>query len=377
LAADAKIGRGFIGLPDMIDSRRYLSTFAVVALVLMRLVIGWHFWGEGTKKIEYDRHDGRLKLVFSAEGFLAAATGPLAQLYHAQAPGNHGVRQLVSVSRQNTPPSADEIAKRSQWQAEYNRRRAEAAKGGAEAPIEFAPHAPYHAWATQIADDWRAVLDDVKAIAGLSEAQRAQADAAYQARLQELADYLVAQTDAITEYQHELWRLENWRSAPEARDVPFHDERIATKAAETSSPPNAWVNQVREIEAAYLNDLRNILTTEQRGLALTTAAIDDALTDSRQDTLRIVNIAVTAVTIGVGVCLLLGFFTRLASIVGALFLLAVIASQPPWLAESEATMPQCIEFAALLVLAGTGAGRWAGLDYFTYALFHRDRDAEA
>ena len=35
-----------------------------------------------------------------------------------------------------------------------------------------------------------------------------------------------------------------------------------------------------------------------------------------------------------------------------------------------------VEFAGLLVLAGTGAGRWAGLDFFTYALFHRDRDVE-
>jgi hypothetical protein len=36
-------------------------------------------------------------------------------------------------------------------------------------------------------------------------------------------------------------------------------------------------------------------------------------------------------------------------------------------------MPQCIEFAGLLVLAGTGAGRWMGLDYFTWALFRRNR----
>jgi hypothetical protein len=36
-------------------------------------------------------------------------------------------------------------------------------------------------------------------------------------------------------------------------------------------------------------------------------------------------------------------------------------------------MPYCIEFAGLLVLAGTGAGRWLGLDYFTWALFHRNR----
>jgi uncharacterized membrane protein YphA (DoxX/SURF4 family) len=80
---------------------------------------------------------------------------------------------------------------------------------------------------------------------------------------------------------------------------------------------------------------------------------------------------VTAVIIGVGVCLLLGFFTRLAAIVGALFLLGVICSQPFWIAESIATINQCIEFAGLLVLAGTGAGRWIGLDYLTYALFHR------
>jgi hypothetical protein len=32
-----------------------------------------------------------------------------------------------------------------------------------------------------------------------------------------------------------------------------------------------------------------------------------------------------------------------------------------------------IEMAGLLVLAGTGAGRWFGLDALVYAMFHRDR----
>ena len=75
-----------------------------------------------------------------------------------------------------------------------------------------------------------------------------------------------------------------------------------------------------------------------------------------------VNIVATAVTIGVGVCLLLGFFTRLAAIVGALFLFGVIASQPFWISGAAPTINQCVEFAGLLVLAGTGAGRWAGMD---------------
>jgi uncharacterized membrane protein YphA (DoxX/SURF4 family) len=360
------------------DSRRHLSTFAVISLVLLRLVIGWHFWIEGTKKVEYDHHDNKLRLApsFSAEGFLSDAKGPWARLYRMQAPDNHGMRELLAVSSQNVPPTAEELAEQTKWQAEYRRRRDEAAKAGGEVPIEFPPSSPYYEWASRIADDWRAIRDDVKAISALSNEQKARADEALNTRLQQLADYLAAESQAITEYQHELSRLEDWRAAPEAGGLPFYDERIAAKAAETAGPPNAWVNQVREIEAGLLTDLRDILTTEQREQALTTPAVEAALTDTRHDTLRIVNIAVTALTIGVGVCLLLGFFTRLASIVGALFLLSVIAAQPPWLADSAPTMAPCIEFAALLVLAGTGAGRWAGLDYFTYALFHRDR-AEA
>jgi uncharacterized membrane protein YphA (DoxX/SURF4 family) len=71
--------------------------------------------------------------------------------------------------------------------------------------------------------------------------------------------------------------------------------------------------------------------------------------------------------------LLLGLFTRIASILGFLFLLGVVASQPFWIADAVPTMNFYIEMAGLLVLAGTRAGRWFGLDYFTYAMFHRGR----
>jgi uncharacterized membrane protein YphA (DoxX/SURF4 family) len=118
-----------------------------------------------------------------------------------------------------------------------------------------------------------------------------------------------------------------------------------------------------------------VLTKEQRAEAITTAAVEDALSDPRQSRLNTINVVVTILTIGVGVCLLLGIFTRLASTVGALFLLGVILSQPPWLPDSIDTMPNIIEFAALLVLAGTAAGRWFGLDYLTYKLFSRRREA--
>jgi uncharacterized membrane protein YphA (DoxX/SURF4 family) len=353
------------------DSRRYISSFAVFALVLLRLVIGWHFFGEGGKKLQYDRHDGELRMDFSAEDFLTKATGPLAKLYHSQAPDDHGFRELLASPRQNEPPTAEQATALAQWKADYNRRRAEGQKAGGSVPIEFPPSAAYHDWAARIAEEWQTICNDVKAVPGLTDEQKKRADEALSGRLQQVANYLAAEEPAIAEYRHELWRLENWRAAPEAGAVPFLDARITTKAAEIKTTPAAWLNEVREIRTAFHDDLRNILTAEQREMATTTTAFEKALTDSREEWLRIVNLTVTGLTCGVGICLLLGFFTRLAAIVGALFLLMVIASQPPWLSESIPTMPQCIEFAGLLVLAGTGAGRWMGLDYCTWALFHR------
>ena len=102
--------------------------------------------------------------------------------------------------------------------------------------------------------------------------------------------------------------------------------------------------------------------------------MDEAQTSPQQKWLRSINMIVTVLSVGVGICLLLGFFTRLAALVGALFLLAVIATQPPWVPDAAPTIMQGIELAALLVLAGTRAGRWLGLDFFTYALFgHREQ----
>ncbi len=330
----------------MLDRRRYLSTFAVLALVLLRLVVGWHFFREGSQKVAYDPHDGELRMTFSADGFLTNAKGPMAGLYRANAPDVHGWRELLATPLRNEPPA------------------------------QASESTPYRDWVERIEADWRKVVDEVKAIPALSEDQKKLADEVLDARRKELNDYLAAKSDEIVAYRHELWRLANWRDAPESGEVPFVDERISTKALETAQTPSPWVTQVEQFDTQLRDDLRNLLNDEQRGAALTGASVEDALADPKADRLELINLVVTYLTIGVGICLLLGFFTRLASIVGALFLLGVILSQPPWLPDTVPTMPQVIEFAALLVLAGTGAGRWAGLDFFTYALFNRRRDAQ-
>ena len=66
----------------------------------------------------------------------------------------------------------------------------------------------------------------------------------------------------------------------------------------------------------------------------------------------------------VGALLIIGLFTRLASLAGAVFLASVIAMQPPWIPGTVPTYYQAIEMFALLVIFATCAGRMGGLDYF-------------
>jgi uncharacterized membrane protein YphA (DoxX/SURF4 family) len=300
----------------------------------------------------------------------------LADWYFAFVPGGHDWRTLLATPRENVPPTAEQGAEKAKWLREYNARRADAAKKKETAPVEFAPTAPYHEWATKIAADWRDVLEKVKQVSGLTDAQKRQAEKALHDRLEALSEYLADEEEGMTTYRHELYRLKNWRDAPEAGGVPFVQSRIATKNTETTGQLKAWRAQVAALDAGYSDDLNRILTPEQRAEATTVSAFEAATTDATQARLDKLNIVVTAVVISVGVCLLLGFFTRLAATLGALFLLGVICSQPFWIAESVPTINQCIEFAGLLVLAGTRAGRWFGLDYLTYAMFHRDRVVE-
>ncbi|HVT30244.1 MAG TPA: DoxX family protein, partial [Lacipirellulaceae bacterium] len=288
-------------------------------------------------------------------------------------PGEHNWRQLLATPRENVPPTAADSSKHAKWEHEYKARVADAAKKHEPTPVEFPPDSPYHDWANQIAIDWRAVAQKVKGISGLTDVQKDQVDKVLHTKLHEMSDYLASQAEDIAAYRHDLWRLQNWRDAPEAASLPFYQERIATKASDANGQLQTWLTQVQTLDADYVAGLDHVFTPEQRNEAAIATAFREAVTDPHQARLNTLNVGVTILIIGVGACLLLGLFTRLAAIAGAVFLLGVIASQPFWLSDALPTMPQYIELAALLVLAATGAGRWFGLDYFTYSFFNRFR----
>jgi len=73
----------------------------------------------------------------------------------------------------------------------------------------------------------------------------------------------------------------------------------------------------------------------------------------------------------IGILLIIGLLTPVASILAALFLLSVVLTQMPGYPGTAPTYFQAVEAIALLVLAATDAGRYAGLDFLPWAWWNR------
>lgn len=79
----------------------------------------------------------------------------------------------------------------------------------------------------------------------------------------------------------------------------------------------------------------------------------------------------------IGILLLLGLFSRLASVAGVFFLLGILGTQLPWVPGAANTFPQWIECIGLLVIAATGAGRFGGIDGLIWWMFRSKDSREA
>ncbi|WP_146453226.1 DoxX family protein [Bythopirellula polymerisocia] len=337
----------------------------IVALVFLRLVVGWHFFTEGAKKFEYDSGRHELKMTFSAEGFFNGAKGPLAGFFQSQAPTTHDWRELLAQPQQMTPEASDKLTA---WVTRYVARRKNELAKGQTTEAEFIEIVPGAAWGEQIREDWQKIAGQFKKIKSLSDEQRTQADKVLETQERNLADFLAEEALDMQDYQHQLWRLEQAEGVGGADEIPFRKERIAAKQADVSRIPLRWVAAVKKNDQYLADNLGDVLTPEQQSSPLG-SRVETAVTDPQVTQLARNNLLVACVITAVGFCLLIGLFTPIAAILGALFLLMVMATQPPWVdgAKSEFFYYQLTEFAALVLLAATCAGKYAGLD----SIIHR------
>jgi uncharacterized membrane protein YphA (DoxX/SURF4 family) len=323
-----------------------ISKLACLLLVVLRLVLGWHFLVEGYFKIRsHQIGKTSTNTPWTSEPFFREAYGPMDDWY----------RERLGLS--------DEAA---------------LAKINADRPIE-----------------WDQYANRLSQHYDLNAEQRS----AIQARLDELkqdfAGWLKGQSTS-TVSKPAIWGTTEVRQTVPERLAEYEAKKKQAREIQDSEQPafNQSVNAAKartlKLEAArILNDL--ITEFDARTAAMKAAVVEAAkLADAQKAKGELPEPAVSPRIIQrldkltmwmqaiLGGFLLIGLFTRFSSLVLAGFLLQVVLLMPAL--PSSPTPPgemghymyvdmHVIEMVALLVLAAIPTGKWFGLD----ALFGRSR----
>ena len=295
-----------------------ISGLAACLLVVLRLSIGWHFLYEGLWKRENPS--------FSAEAFLRQSRGPLARHFH----------KLI-----------DDFDGR--WRLD-----------------------PEHA-AQRFKEKWEDYRREFAEYYVLSEEQKNESQAIYERKTDEVRQYLSNIADDVKQHFQKLDELRARAAADRtAQEVPFQQKRYYDNEKELQAKAAAWLAEIERLETEFQKQLYQLLDSDQK--------LKGAAPHSRSK-IEIVDMLTLYSLLAIGFCLMVGLFTRLACLGGAAFLLQVVLSQPAWpmiypplppsAGHSLIINKEFIEMIALLALAATPVGRWAGIDFFIHYLLVR------
>jgi uncharacterized membrane protein YphA (DoxX/SURF4 family) len=213
-------------------------------------------------------------------------------------------------------------------------------------------------------EPWRELKQRVVRKYGLDAEQQADAERIYR-RYKEAVKSALAENQAdIAVYFQALDRYEQ-KVAAGNHGAAHQKQRLYDQQQKLRQEVGVWLAGLKATQQGYQNALASLLTPEQ----LRQGDLPVAWTR-----LDLINFAVTYGLTAIGLCLLLGLFTRPAAIAGGLFMFSVVLTQPAWPTIYPPDLPvvghallinkDFVEMIALFTLAATAVGRWGGLDYF-------------
>jgi len=318
-----------------------MNNLTRILLVVLRLSIGWFFVAEGLEKIH--PHPTANVKEWTSAGYLRQSSGPLSPFFQWQAGGN-----ADEIALERLTVTGDQVSPglRSDWEEylarfadHYNltdAQKAEARKKLDESLDNAAK------WLTNTTS--RKELDKNAAFPSASFAPRkspAERIADYRAKV---AEYRLAENEANLAFGNDVYKaqLRTWKAeAAKMRDGLLGD-----------------------LEAPMRKALEGVLTDDQKLMAAVPPPPPPPI-------LRWTDTLVKYGLLVAGAGLMLGLFTRLSCLGGAVFLVLLYLTLPPlpWTPEAlraKSFVPyineNLIMALALLALATTRSGLWFGLD---------------
>lgn len=282
-----------------------IGVIGLLALVALRVGVGWHFFKEGSDKIKSG--------TFSSEGFLKGANGRFAGFYHGMVWDYDGKIRLDEKLMVSEMDKAVERATERYGLTQEQIKELDTKKK----KLENALKGVYAEYDEQIV------------------------------KLKKGEDRVAKMEDTP------LWK--------EVASLRGQKESIEKERLSGIWPA---VKGVDEIWKQLEEEINSVTTPEQykAGGAYRLKRPKEGLISSAT-----VDRIIPLFDITVGVLLILGLFVPLAGWAGALFLFSVILSQFPGDPGSQPTYLYAVEALAMIVLASVGAGRYGGLDFFFWA----------
>ncbi|HEY2883375.1 MAG TPA: hypothetical protein VGJ15_13095 [Pirellulales bacterium] len=346
-----------------LNPRPYVIGFCtVVVMVALRCAIGWHFFSEGLAH----KNDPK----WTSEGFLRAAKGPLAGMYKDRLPTDHDFEKLVLIPAVPEKEANDTIAAG----GEVAQGGGSAVKSPAKSNGIGGDSAVYGTWYNNIVHDWDQQRNQIANFYRFNNEQMGSSNALLDDYEHKLTAVLAGYGADILQYRHSLWRNGQLKTEAGADNIPNLKTRIAKRdAAPTGEPavgggvgssPNDWRSDVQALDQAFLSDALALRLADQ-------VKLGDLPREKTE--LQKIDSVIPWMLMIAGGCLLIGLFSRISAIVCALFLASVIATQPPWVPGAITMLfnYQLVELLALILLATSHVGRWAGLDFFVHHVLLR------
>ncbi|MEZ6135634.1 MAG: hypothetical protein R3C53_12060 [Pirellulaceae bacterium] len=259
-----------------------IGIFGILALVLLRVGIGWHFYMEGVAKVRGND--------FTSEGFLTAARGPLADQYQNLIWDKDGTLRL-------------------------DQKRIEGL---------------FQDYSDRAASHFALTAEQEKNLARLTKLYRTK-----------LSDVYGEADEAIFKYSQSVDRLKAMKDSPMWNKVAslrgqresIEKERMAAVQPTISAVDAIW----RQFEGRVNNF---IATTEQRQ---SSRYFYFKRPGEGLMTTRVVDQIIPIFDMSVGILLMLGLLTPLAAWAAALFLISVVLSQMPGYPGTQPTYFQAVE----------------------------------
>ncbi|MFG0262743.1 MAG: DoxX family protein [Novipirellula sp. JB048] len=290
-------------------SPRVLGGVGITMLVLLRLSIGWHFYTEGVDKVRSPN--------WSAAPFFANAQGPFAEHYRGLVWDHDGKIRL----------DGDRV--------DY---------------------------------EWKLLWRQVSHHYQFDDQQNRQAQQVYLSALKQYEHAMETHAVDLEEYELGKTRIADLATDPVRDGVSSLGGQRETIRREWMSKAAGALEDIDKIWENVGTSLIAIATPEQ--IASQRAFVPSLPRSARIDT-SVIDSIVPYFDVALGLCILFGLFTPVAALAAAGFLFSVFLSQYPPTSGPNSTYYQWIEAMACLVLAGTGAGRFAGLDYFLHLIVRK------